>query len=171
VTPPALTRSDAAGAGSTPSLNACGLSRSPDPGQQLRGIGAVGGWCSPPVRRLPPRRSGPVRRRFAGTVPPTAAAVVSGLLLFLSFLPRATWWLAPAAFALLGAVLHGRCARAGFGLGYLAGLGFFLPLLVWTGEFVGALPWLALATLEALFVAVATAGIAVVSRRPPHRCG
>ncbi len=107
-----------------------------------------------------------MRRRLAGIALATAAAVVSGLLLFLSFPPRATWWLAPAAFALLGAVVNGRRAREGFGLGYLAGLGFFLPLLVWTGEFVGALPWLALVALEAVFVALAAAGIAVVSRLP-----
>ncbi|MGA5064441.1 apolipoprotein N-acyltransferase [Streptomyces exfoliatus] len=94
------------------------------------------------------------------------AALLSGFLLYLSFPPRPLWWLAPPAFALLGWVLRGRRLRAGFGLGYLAGLGFLLPLLVWTGEEVGAGPWLALAALEALFVAAAGLGIAAVSRLP-----
>jgi len=87
-------------------------------------------------------------------------------LLYLSFPPRTLWWLALPAFALLALVLHDRRSRAGFGWGLVFALAFLLPLLVWTGSFVGAVPWLALCTLEALFVAVATAGIAVVSRLP-----
>ncbi|MFD3995071.1 apolipoprotein N-acyltransferase [Streptomyces sp. NPDC058548] len=94
------------------------------------------------------------------------AALLSGLLLYLSFPPRPLWWLALPAFALLGWTLRGRRLRAGFGLGYLAGLGFLLPLLIWTGEEVGPGPWLALAAIEALFVALAGLGIAAVSRLP-----
>ncbi|MFC8953089.1 apolipoprotein N-acyltransferase [Streptomyces sp. NPDC057101] len=94
------------------------------------------------------------------------AALLSGFLLYLSFPPRPLWWLALPAFALLGWALRGRRLRAGFGLGYLAGLGFLLPLLVWTGEEVGAGPWLALAAVEALFVAAAGLGITAVSRLP-----
>ncbi|MEU8761334.1 apolipoprotein N-acyltransferase [Streptomyces sp. NPDC048659] len=105
---------------------------------------------------------GRVPRRFRRP----AAAVLSGLLLFLSFPPRPLWWLALPAFALLGWTLRGRRLRAGFGLGYLAGLGFLLPLLVWTGEEVGPGPWLALAGVEALFVAAVGLGVAAVSRLP-----
>ncbi|MFE1271493.1 apolipoprotein N-acyltransferase [Streptomyces sp. NPDC058758] len=94
------------------------------------------------------------------------AALLSGVLLYLSFPPRPLWWLALPAFALLGWSLYGRRLRAGFGLGQLAGLGFLLPLLVWTGEEVGPVPWLALAAVEALFVAAAGLGIAAVSRLP-----
>ncbi|RSS58089.1 apolipoprotein N-acyltransferase, partial [Streptomyces sp. WAC06614] len=79
---------------------------------------------------------------------------------------RPLWWLAPFALALLAGCLHGRRARAGFGLGLLAGLGFLLPLLVWTGEEVGPVPWLALATVEALFIGLTGLGIALVSRLP-----
>ncbi|MFJ3515961.1 apolipoprotein N-acyltransferase [Streptomyces sp. NPDC090131] len=91
-------------------------------------------------------------------------AALSGVLLYLSFPPRPLWWLAPLALALLAGCLHGRRARAGFGLGLLAGLGYLLPLLVWTGEEVGPVPWLALSTLEALFVGLTGLGIALVSR-------
>ncbi|WP_329014724.1 apolipoprotein N-acyltransferase [Streptomyces sp. NBC_00690] len=94
------------------------------------------------------------------------AAALSGYLLYLSFPPRPLWWLAVPAIALLGWSLHGRRARAAFGLGYLAGLGFLLPLLIWTGEEVGPVPWIALAAVEALFIAAAAAGIALVSRLP-----
>ncbi|MFB8076478.1 apolipoprotein N-acyltransferase [Streptomyces sp. NPDC056013] len=118
----------------------------------------------------------PVDASAADTVPAPAprwrrfvrpgAALLSGLLLYLSFPPRPLWWLALPAFALLGWSLRGRRLRAGFGLGYLAGLGFLLPLLVWTGEEVGPGPWLALAAVEALFVALAGLGVAAVSRLP-----
>ena len=46
----------------------------------------------------------------------------------------------------------------------LFGLGFFLPLLRWTGIYVGPVPWLALSGAEAVFVGAAGAGAAVVSR-------
>ncbi|GAA2505968.1 apolipoprotein N-acyltransferase [Streptomyces gobitricini] len=94
------------------------------------------------------------------------AAVLSGVLLFLSFPPRPLWWLAVPGFALLGWTLRGRRLRAGFGLGYLTGLGFLLPLLVWTGEEVGAGPWLALVAAESLFIALACLLVAAVSRLP-----
>ncbi|MEU3690889.1 apolipoprotein N-acyltransferase [Streptomyces narbonensis] len=109
----------------------------------------------------PPAPGSPLRRFVR-----PATALLSGLLLFLSFPPRPLWWLALPAFALLGWTLRGRRLRAGFGLGYLAGLGFMLPLLVWTGEEVGPVPWVALAAIEALFVAAAGLGIAAVSRLP-----
>ncbi|MFF7202773.1 apolipoprotein N-acyltransferase [Streptomyces sp. NPDC008141] len=104
----------------------------------------------------------PLLRRF---VRPGAAAL-AGVLLFLSFPPRPLWWLALPAFALLGWSLYGRRLRPAFGLGYLTGLGFLLPLLSWTGEEVGPLPWIALAAIEAVFVAVACMGMAAVSRLP-----
>ncbi|MCB5179255.1 apolipoprotein N-acyltransferase [Streptomyces antimicrobicus] len=111
------------------------------------------------------RASAPRTRRARALVRPGLAAL-AGVLLYLSFPPRPLWWLAPFALALLAGALHGRRARAGFGLGLLAGLGFLLPLLVWTGEEVGPVPWLALATVEALFVGLTGLGIALVSRLP-----
>ena len=107
----------------------------------------------PAWQGLTPRMAVPVRM---------VAAVAGGVLLFASFPPRTLWWLAPVAFAVLGAVLHGRRARAGFGYGYLFGLGFLLPLLVWTGSFVGW-PWLFLPAIEAVFIGATGAGMAMVS--------
>ncbi|MCX5113011.1 apolipoprotein N-acyltransferase [Streptomyces sp. NBC_00378] len=106
--------------------------------------------------------SSPVSRKRRFLRPP--AAVIAGVLLYLSFPPRPLWWLVLPGFALLGWVLHRRLLRAGFGLGLLAGLGFMLPLLHWTGEEVGPVPWLALSAAEALFIAVGCIGIAAVSR-------
>lgn len=110
------------------------------------------------------RRVGPLARDCA-------AAVAAGLLLFASFPPRPLWFLAPVGLGLLILVVTGwgtrrRRLRAGFGYGYLAGLGFLLPLLPWVGEYVGPVPWLALAAVESLFVGLFGAAAVAVSRLP-----
>ncbi|WP_306361988.1 apolipoprotein N-acyltransferase [Nocardia sp. CC227C] len=104
------------------------------------GSGGVVGRVGNPVRRYP------VAAR-------SSAAVIAGLLLFVSFPPRTLWFLAPVGIAVLTLVVRdsGR-ARAGFGYGMLAGLGFFLPLLPWTGIYVGPVPWLALSAVCAVYV-------------------
>ncbi|MFJ4963148.1 apolipoprotein N-acyltransferase [Streptomyces sp. NPDC088729] len=106
-----------------------------------------------------PKAAGPLTRLLR-----PGAAALSGALLYASFPPRPLWWLVLPGFALLGWVLYGRRLRAAFGLGLLAGLGFMLPLLHWTGEDVGPVPWLALAAAEALFIAVGCVGVAAVTR-------
>lgn len=90
-------------------------------------------------------------------------AAASGVVLYLSFPPRPLWWLAPLGFAGLYWVLRGRGARAGFGYGFVAGLGLMLPLLSWTGKFVGPIASVPLSLLEAALVGASTAAIAVVS--------
>ncbi|MER7759025.1 apolipoprotein N-acyltransferase [Streptomyces sp. NPDC097619] len=106
-----------------------------------------------------------LRRRLRGGADALLAAL-AGVLLYLSFPPRPLWWLAVPALALLAHTLYGRRPRAAFGRGLLAGLGFLLPLLVWTGEEVGPVPWLALTFVEALFIALGCVGIALVTRLP-----
>ncbi|TDV44852.1 apolipoprotein N-acyltransferase [Actinophytocola oryzae] len=90
----------------------------------------------------------------------------AGVLIYLGNPPRTLWWLAPVGIAILGAVIYGRRARAGFGYTLCAGLGYFVPLLAWTGEFVGVVAWLPLALAEAALLGLAGAGIAVVSVLP-----
>ncbi|WP_159844371.1 apolipoprotein N-acyltransferase [Nocardia sp. CY41] len=85
----------------------------------------------------------------------SVAAIFAGLLLFGSFPPRPWWFLAPVGIAILTLTVRGGGRlRAGFGYGFLAGLGFFVPLLPWTGIYVGPLPWLALSTVCALYLGV-----------------
>ncbi|WP_460724269.1 apolipoprotein N-acyltransferase [Nocardia heshunensis] len=80
-------------------------------------------------------------------------AVIAGVLVFASFPPRTLWFLAPVGIALLTLAVRGTVrARGAFGLGFVAGLGFFLPLLPWTGIYVGPVPWLALSAVCALYV-------------------
>ncbi|SDD14068.1 apolipoprotein N-acyltransferase [Streptomyces prasinopilosus] len=119
-----------------------------------------------PSAPTPPQAAPGAWRRWSVRLVPAAAAALSGLLLYVSFPPRTLWWLALPAFAVLGLLLRGRSWKAGLGLGYLFGLGFLLPLLVWTGVEVGPGPWIALAAIEAVFVALAGAGVAAVSKLP-----
>jgi apolipoprotein N-acyltransferase len=69
--------------------------------------------------------------------------------------------LGPAALAL---AVHGRRFRGGLWLGLVFGLAFFVPLLSWTGVYVGPLPWLALAVFEALHLALLGGATALTSR-------
>src|ERR1700754_1720663 len=71
--------------------------------------------------------------------------------------------LAPVSVALLAAVVHRRRARAGFGLGTLAGLVFFGPLLEWTNLHTGVVPWVLLFVAESLFIGVLGAAAAYAS--------
>nr|WP_255426550.1 apolipoprotein N-acyltransferase [Pseudonocardia sp. C8] len=105
------------------------------------------------------------RRRDAGLA--AVVALLGGVLLYLSFPPRdGLWWLALPAFTLLGLVLRDARPRRGFLAGFTFGLGFLLPLLVWTGSFVGSLPWVVLSAFEALFLGLTGAVMALVSRVP-----
>ncbi|MFJ2821242.1 apolipoprotein N-acyltransferase [Streptomyces toxytricini] len=128
---------------------------------RIAGAEAGAGAGSPAARPAGAERSGRKAAAVRGLL-----AAGSGVLLYLSFPPRPLWWLAPVALAVLAGCVRGRRARAGFRLGLLHGLGFLLPLLVWTSQGVGPVPWIALATLEALMIAVTTAGIALVTRLP-----
>ncbi|MFE7233515.1 apolipoprotein N-acyltransferase [Streptomyces sp. NPDC057596] len=116
--------------------------------------------------RLRPQAAPAPRRARLLRLVPAAAAALSGVLLYFSFPPRPLWWLALPAFAVFGGVLRGRTWKAALGLGYLFGLGFLLPLLVWTGVEVGPGPWLALVAVEAVFVALVGAGVTALSRLP-----
>ncbi len=92
-------------------------------------------------------------------------ATCSGLTLDLAFPPHDLWWLAPPCVGLFTLCTRGQTARRGFLLGLLHGLGLFVPLLVWTGTIAGPAAWLALALLEASFLALLGAALAVTSDR------
>ena len=80
-------------------------------------------------------------------------AVLGGLAVALAFPTTGLWPLAPLGLALIALATSGAGRVSGGGLGYLAGLAFFLPTLHWAGIYVGTLPWLALSGLQALAVA------------------
>ncbi|WP_245672978.1 apolipoprotein N-acyltransferase [Aldersonia kunmingensis] len=96
-----------------------------------------------------------------------ALSLAGGLLLFAGFPPRPLWFLAPVGIAALTLALRsGGSLRGGFGYGLVAGLAFFVPLLPWVGEYVGPVPWLALATACAVYVGLFGLGARVVAGLP-----
>ncbi|GAB3448337.1 apolipoprotein N-acyltransferase [Actinophytocola sediminis] len=120
----------------------------------------------PPALSDEPDQPQPRRSALLAVLGRSALAGSAGVLLYLSAPPRTLWWLAPLAFALLAAVVYGRRARAGFGYALCFGLGYMVPLLAWTGEFVGPVAWLPLSLTEALLVALSGAALTVVMTLP-----
>jgi apolipoprotein N-acyltransferase len=110
------------------------------------------------MSRIVPTRVGLMRIGAAG---------LGGLAVFGGFAPSTLWWLPIAGFALLALAVHGRGWRAAAGLGIVFGCAQFLPLLSWTGIYVGATPWLALGVVEAILVGPAAAFMGPASRRLP----
>ena len=92
---------------------------------------------------------GPVPMRIA-----LPLAVLAGVALLVALPPYGLWWLAPVGVALLAAAVHRRRLRGGFGLGFLAGLVLFVPLLGWTRFAGGWLPWMLLSFAQAGYLAL-----------------
>ncbi|WP_369138208.1 apolipoprotein N-acyltransferase [Modestobacter versicolor] len=110
-----------------------------------------------------PSPDAPARRRLPWR---TALAVLGGLALLLAFPGYGLSWLAVLGPAALALAVRGQRVRSGAWLGLVLGLAFMVPLLSWTGVYVGPLPWLALAVTEALYFAVLGAAAAATSRLP-----
>ncbi|ADD43598.1 apolipoprotein N-acyltransferase [Stackebrandtia nassauensis] len=91
-------------------------------------------------------------------------ALASGGLLLLAFPPINLWFMAPPAVALFAIACHRRKFRGGLGIGFLAGLAFFLPLLSWTSTQLGPFPWIMLSLLQALYFGFLGAASALSSR-------
>lgn len=103
------------------------------------------------------------RRQFAARL---VGAALAGVGLYLAFPPLGLWLLTPVSLGVLYLCLTlGRpSARAAALTGFVYGLAFFTPLLPWIGVFVGALPWLALAVVQSLYLAGFGAMAAVTMR-------
>ncbi|MEO3781097.1 apolipoprotein N-acyltransferase [Micromonospora sp. B11E3] len=87
-------------------------------------------------------------------------AVAAGLALLVAFPPYGVWPGAVVGVALLAAAVHRRRLRAGAGLGFLAGVALFAPLLAWTNLHTGYLPWVLLSLLQAGYLALLGAAAA-----------
>jgi apolipoprotein N-acyltransferase len=74
--------------------------------------------------------------------------------------------MAPIGVALLALATRRASLRQGALLGLLSGLACFLPMLSWSGTYVGALPWIALAVLESCYIALLGLACAVLQRGP-----
>jgi apolipoprotein N-acyltransferase len=116
----------------------------------------------PPAARpvVPPAGARPAPLRLWVAV---LLAAGSGLAMLAAFPPYDQWWLAPVAVALLAAAAHRRRLRGGLGVGMVAGLVFFVPLLAWTHIVAGWLPWVLLSTAQAGYLALLGAASAWLS--------
>jgi apolipoprotein N-acyltransferase len=94
----------------------------------------------------------------------TALALLGGTLLLFAFPGYDLVALAPLGPAALALAVRGQRFRSGVWLGLVFGAAFFIPLLSWTGIYVGPLPWLALALWEAIQLALLGGATALTSR-------
>lgn len=95
-------------------------------------------------------------------------AALGGLAVWLAFPSYNLWFLAPVGMALIVLSLTGIGLWRGALVGLVAGWACFVPLVSWSGIFVGTLPWVALATLCALYVAAFGAVAAYLQGRHEH---
>jgi apolipoprotein N-acyltransferase len=127
------------------------------------GAGGPAAGTLPPQTEPATSPSGRSARRVPWRTPLAAGG---GLVLVLAFpgydLPTLAV-LGPAALAL---AVRGQRFRSGLWLGLVFGLAFFVPLLSWSGTYVGPLPWLALAVFEAAHLALLGGATALTSRLP-----
>lgn len=91
-------------------------------------------------------------------------AIAGGLLLWLSFPDHDIAVAAIGGVVLIGIAMWDVRPRLGALLGFLAGFACFVPTLSWSGIYVGAFPWFALATFESLYVALMGAVLVWVQR-------
>ncbi|WP_018562425.1 MULTISPECIES: apolipoprotein N-acyltransferase [unclassified Streptomyces] len=120
------------------------------------------------VEPLPPPAPAPGRTaRMAHAVRAnarrSALAALCGLALAAAFPPYGVWPLSVVAVAGLALLTRGRSARQGAWLGFAFGLPFFVWLLMWL-RVIGWDAVVGLSVIEAAFVAVLGAGLAVTSR-------
>ncbi|MEU8568194.1 apolipoprotein N-acyltransferase [Streptomyces pathocidini] len=125
--------------------------------------GAPGG----PESQAAPRpgrltRAGRWMRREA---PRTGLAAAAGLACAAAFPPYGLWPLSVLAVAALSLLTRGRTARQGAWTGLAFGLPFFFALLRWL-HVVGYDAVFGLSLIEALFLALLGAGLALTSRLP-----
>ena len=99
-----------------------------------------------------------------------AAAVLSGVAVYFSYAPHGLWFMAVLGIALLWAALSpwGKSAptlKGGALYGFAHAAGIYALLLPWVGEFVGALPYIALSVFLALYsLPVGAFGVALARR-------
>jgi apolipoprotein N-acyltransferase len=122
------------------------------------------GVVGPEARPLPrPDAEEPTGRSGRRRPWRTLLAAAGGLALVLAFPGYDLIALAPLGPAALALAVRGQRFRSGLWLGLVMGLAFFVPLLSWSGIYVGPLPWLALAGWEALHLALLGGATALVS--------
>ncbi len=97
---------------------------------------------------------------------PLGLALAGGVALYASFAPLGWWPLAVVGTAAILIAARGQSWRGGLAVGFAAGLGEFVPLIAWL-HVVTPLAWIALALIEAVYLALLGSGLAMVVCRLP----
>ncbi|WP_323791632.1 apolipoprotein N-acyltransferase [Nocardioides sp.] len=92
------------------------------------------------------------------------AALVAGGVLSLAFEPVAIAYLMPLSLAVLALTTRNVRVRAGFLVGLSFGIGFYFPHIYWMSSSIGAVAWIALASIEAFFHGLFGMAAAVLHR-------
>lgn len=135
--------------------------------ENCRDVGATPSWRLAPVSGTSAPTEDSARRLLRVVLRPVFA-VAAGLLVCASFPPIGLWPAAIVGLAVFGWIIAAdeTSWRSGAFHGLLFGLAFYLPLLPWTGAFVGTLPWLTLSFLCALFPMMFGAAAALTRHLP-----
>ena len=95
-------------------------------------------------------------------------AGAGGFLMTLAFPPASIWPAAFAAIALLLLGLRGRRLGGALLVGLVYGGVFYFVLVSWTSRYLGLIPWAALASLQAILMAIALLLITLAYRWLPR---
>ncbi|MFG2300384.1 apolipoprotein N-acyltransferase [Actinacidiphila glaucinigra] len=117
----------------------------------------------PPPPAPAPGRTARMAHAVRANARRSALAALCGLALAAAFPPYGVWPLSVVAVAGLALLTRGRSARQGAWLGFAFGLPFFVWLLMWL-RVIGWDAVVGLSVIEAAFVALLGAGLAVTSR-------
>ncbi|MBN9223679.1 apolipoprotein N-acyltransferase [Microbacterium sp.] len=120
-----------------------------------------------PAPAAAPEQETPRRTVAAWSLPVWAAVLASaagGLLLDLASAPVGWWPLTFVSVTVALVALMGRSVGGALLVGTVFGAVFYTTHLVWVGEFLGPVPWLALAGLEAVLFGAGAVPIALAYR-------
>ena len=120
-----------------------------------------------PAPAAAPEQETPRRTVAAWSLPVWAAVLASaaaGLLLALASAPVGWWPLTFVSVTVALVALIGRSIGGALLVGTVFGAVFYTTHLVWVGEFLGPVPWLALAGLEAVLFGAGAVPIALAYR-------
>jgi apolipoprotein N-acyltransferase len=112
--------------------------------------------------------SGTLRRLALPLPGAILLAAAAGAILDAGFPDRSWWILAPVGVFLMLLALLGRGLWSGLLIGMVAGLSFWLIHISWLTLYLGPVPWLALAGLQAIFFGISLALIGVVLEAGPR---
>jgi apolipoprotein N-acyltransferase len=118
--------------------------------------------------RLDTRPPASARSPILPLLPAVVAAAIAGLVLDLAF-PDTGWWFAAfPAIVLVLIALQGRRVGGAILVGLVFGGTFYWPHIEWASEFLGLVPWSALAAVMTLWNGAAAALIALAYRWLPR---